>query len=159
MQVRLFNANNAAFLGVTIAFAIIGGLLYAGWFGEWREPDCQTYPVQSTASPQGSFRALHEQEACGSTDALRTVVLIAGGGGRAPVAAFTAVTGKALGVMSIGQRSLPLVLRWTGEHQLVITHPASVTPQLPGGTYGGVMVTLEAVPLKKTLNRSLERGL
>ena len=67
MHLRLFNANNAAFLGVTIAFAIIGGLTHAGWFGAWREPDCQGCAVQSAASPQGSFRALHEPEACGST--------------------------------------------------------------------------------------------
>ena len=36
MSIRLFNANNAAFLGVTIAFGTVAFVMVSGHWGEWR---------------------------------------------------------------------------------------------------------------------------
>lgn len=148
MQLRPFNINNAAFLGVSLAFALIGGMLYFDFFGPWREPECTTYPIQVVASPDGQWRAEQEQEACGTTDQLRTRVLVGRSGAKEQAVGFLAVTDKALGSMSIGQRSLPLSLRWEEGNRLVITHPAGVASQLPAGSYGGVDVRLMAAPGK-----------
>ena len=144
MQLRPFNMNNAAFLGVSLAFALIGGMLYFDFFGPWREPDCRSYPIQVISSPDGAWRAEQEQEACAGTDQLRTRVLVGKSGGAEQAIAFVSVTGNAMGSMQMSQRSLPLTLRWEGDKQLLIVHPAAVSSQLPAGLYGGVQVRLQA---------------
>ena len=144
MQIRLFNANNAAFLGVTIAFGAVAAAMVMGLFGEWREPDCQSYPVQSVASPSGNLRAVQEQEACGSTDRLVTTVSVRSGQSDTQSLAFRSVTGSALGAMSVGQRSLPLTLRWNGDAELVIGHPADVKPEAASTAAPGLKVTYVA---------------
>lgn len=141
MEFRLFNANNAAFLGVSLAFAIVGGMVVFGFFGPWREPDCQTYPIQVVASPGGRFKAEQEQQACAGNDQLRTRVLVSSAGSSAePVVAFESVTGQAMGAMSVGQRQLMLKLAWEGDDRLVIVHPQQAVSKLPEGTYAGVKV-------------------
>jgi hypothetical protein len=128
MSFRFFNANNAAFLGVSIAFGAIALALGLGWFGEWREPECDRLPVQSIASPSGALRAVHEQEACRSTNRLVTTVILKSD--KSPDAlVFRAETGDALGIMSVGQRSLSLSLKWVNESELTISHPAAVKPE------------------------------
>lgn len=126
---RLTNANNAAFAGVTLGFGAIAAALSLGWYGEWREPDCQGVPVQSIASPSGELRAVHEQSACASTDALHTTVAIAGGRFGDGRMVFSAVSGDALGAMAIGQRAPPLIIRWESDESLLIVHPAGLAPQ------------------------------
>jgi hypothetical protein len=148
MQLRPFNMNNAAFLGVSLAFALIGGMLYFDFFGPWREPECTTYPIQVVASADGQWRAEQEQEACGTTDQLRTRVLVGRVGAKDQAVGFLAVTDKALGSMSIGQRSLPLSLRWDEGNKLVIGHPPGVASSVPAGQHGGVDVRLVAAPGK-----------
>ena len=146
MQVRTFSARSAVFLAVTLAIAVFGGMYFFGhFFGGHTEPDCQALPIQLVLSPSGKRQARQEQEACGSTDELHTRVMLGTSGGGAPVPAFAATTGKALGANSVGQRALPLTLRWESEDRLLIIHPANVVSQLPPGTYGGVEVRLQAV--------------
>lgn len=128
------NARRAALIAVVLLAVFVAGLFYIGYFGDWHEPDCQTYPVQVLSSPGGTWRAEQEQEACISTDQLRTRVLVGRSGGKAPVPAFVAVTGNALGSMATGQRSVRLGLRWEGESRLVIVHPAWAPSQLPAGS-------------------------
>lgn len=144
MKLRAATVTTALLCFVTLMMVFMGGLYYIGYFHDWEEADCQGYPVQGVASPSGRLRAAQEQEACRSTDQLRTRVTITTPGQAEPVVAFIAVTGSALGSMATGQRSLPLSLRWEGEDRLVIVHPAGVASQLPAGPYGGVQVRLEA---------------
>jgi hypothetical protein len=144
MKLRAATVTTALLCFVTLMLVFMGGLYYIGYFHDWEEADCQDYPVQGVASPSGRLRAAQEQEACRSTDQLRTRVTITKPGQAEPVVAFIAVTGSALGSMATGQRSLPLSLRWEGEDRLVIVHPAWVASQLPAGPYGGVEVRLEA---------------
>jgi hypothetical protein len=150
MPTRLFNPRIAAGLGAAIAVALVGGLFYIGYFSDHHESDCQSYPLQVVLSPSGRLKAEQGQEACASTDQLRTTVTITRATGgvtpEAPATAFLAVTGKALGAMAIGQRALALTLRWEGDDSLVIVHPAGVVPQLPPGEYGGVKVRYAAQP-------------
>jgi hypothetical protein len=141
MQIRLFNANNAAFLGVTLAFGAVAAAMVMGVFGEWREPDCQSYPVQSVASPSGNLRAVQEQEACGSTDRLVTTVSVRSSQNDSQSLVFRSITGSALGAMSVGQRSLPLALRWRGDAELTIAHPADVKPEAASAAAPGLKVT------------------
>ena len=148
MHFRPFNANNAAFLGVTIAFGAVAIAMVMGAFGEWREPECDALPVQSVASPSGAHRAIHEQEACRSTDQLRTTVVVRSvnaTGSTSHALVFSSVTGSALGAMSVGQRSLPLLLRWNGETELVIGYPSAVKPEAPSVIATGLRVVLEPV--------------
>ena len=152
MQFRLFNANNAAFLGVTIAFGAVAIAMVMGAFGEWREPECDALPVQSVASPSGARRAIHEQEACRSTDQLRTTVVVRSenpSGSSSTALVFSSITGSALGAMSVGQRSLPLLLRWNGETELVIGYPANVKPEAPSALATGMRVVLEPVAIQR----------
>ncbi len=152
MQFRLFNANNAAFLGVTIAFGAVAIAMVMGAFGEWREPECDALPVQSVASPSGARRAIHEQEACRSTDKLRTTVVVRSvnvTGSTSHALVFSSITGSALGAMSVGQRSLPLLLRWNGETELVIGYPANVKPEAPSALATGMRVVLEPVAIQR----------
>ena len=103
MKIRLFNANNAAFLGVTIAFGAVAFVMVSGHWGEWREPECDSLPVQNVASPSGLRRALHDQEACRSTDQLRTSVIVRSAnpsGSTSLALVFAATTKDALGAMS-----------------------------------------------------------
>jgi len=144
MKLRAATFATALLCFVTLVMVFMGGLYYIGYFQDWEEADCQGYPVQGVASPSGRLRAEQEQEACRSTDQLRTRVTIAAPGQAEPVVAFIAMTGSALGSMATGQRSLPLTLRWESESRLVIVHPAGVASQLPAGPYGGVQVRLEA---------------
>jgi hypothetical protein len=58
---------------------------------------------------------------------------------------FSSVTGSALGAMSVGQRSLPLILRWNGDAELVIGYPADVKPEAPAAWATGLRVVLEPV--------------
>lgn len=146
MHFRLFNANNAAFLGVTIGFGAVALAMVLGYFGEWREPECDSLPVQSVASPSGVRRAIHEQEACRSTDQLRTTVVVRSvnaSGNTSMALVFSSITGDALGPMSVGQRSLPLILRWNGDTELVIGYPAGVKPELRSASAAGLRVVLE----------------
>lgn len=152
MQFRLFNANSAAFLGVTIAFGAVAIAMVMGAFGEWREPECAALPVQSVASPSGARRAIHEQEACRSTDKLRTTVVVRSvnvTGSTSHALVFSSITGSALGAMSVGQRSLPLLLRWNGETELVIGYPANVKPEAPSALATGMRVVLEPVAIQR----------
>ena len=146
MQFRLLSAGKTAFLAFALAFAVVGGMLFFHFYGDWEDADCQAYPMQVVISPGGSRRAEQEQEACASTDKLRTRVLVSGaaGGSAAPVVAYQVETGNALGAMAVGQRSVPLTLRWEGEERLVIVHPLAAPSQLPAGPYGGVDVRLQA---------------
>lgn len=146
MHFRPFNANNAAFLGVTIAFGVVALAMTQGYFGEWRDPDCQVYPVQNVPSPSGKHSAMHEQEACGSTDQLRTTVVVRSAnlsGTTSMALVFSSLTGSALGIMSVGQRSLPLELRWRGDTELVIGYPAGVKPDSLSSTASGMRILLE----------------
>jgi hypothetical protein len=147
MHFRLFNANNAAFLGVTIGFGVVALAMVLGFYGEWRDPDCQVYPVQTLPSPSGARSAVHEQEACGSTDKLRTTVVVrsATPAGSSTTLVFSSLTGSALGIMSVGQRSLPLLLRWNGDGELIVGYPAAVTPEPPAGSPAGLRVVFEAM--------------
>ena len=152
MHFRLFNANNAAFLGVTLAFGVVALAMFLGYFGEWRDAECDALPVQSVASPSGARRAIHEQEACRSTDKLRTTVVVRSvnaTGSSSHALVFSTVTGDALGPLSVGQRSLPLLLRWNGDAELVISHPAAVKPEAPSALASGVRVVLEPVSALK----------
>ena len=152
MQIRIFNANNAAFLGVTIAFGSVALAMYLGYFGEWRDAECDALPVQSVASPTGVRRAIHEQEACRSTDKLRTTVVVRSAnatGSTSHALVFSTVTGDALGAMSVGQRSLPLILRWNGDAELVIGYPASIKPEAPSALGSGVRIVLQPVATQK----------
>ena len=152
MHFRLFNANNAAFLGVTLAFGVVALAMFLGYFGEWRDAECDALPVQSVASPSGARRAIHEQEACRSTDKLRTTVVVRSAnatGSSSHALVFSTVTGDALGPLSVGQRSLPLLLRWNGDAELVISHPAAVKPEAPSALASGVRVVLEPVSALK----------
>ncbi len=152
MQFRLFNANNAAFLGVTIAFGAVAIAMMMGAFGEWREPECDALPVQSIASPSGARRAIHEQEACRSTDKLRTTVMVRSvnaTGSSSHVLVFSTVTGDALGAMTVGQRTLPLLLRWKGDAELVIGYPAGVKPEAPSVLATGLRVVLEPLAAQR----------
>lgn len=152
MHFRLFNANNAAFLGVTIAFGAVALAMYLGYFGEWRDAECDTLPVQNVASPSGVRRAIHEQEACRSTGKLRTTVVVrsvTATGASSHALVFTTVTGDALGAMSVGQRSLPMILRWNGDAELVIGYPANVKPEVPAAWATGLRVVLEPVTALK----------
>ena len=145
MKIRLFNANNAAFLGVTIAFGVVAGVMVSGHWGEWREPECDTLPVQNVASPSGARRALHDQEACRSTDQLRTSVVVRSinpSGTTSMALVFAATTKDALGAMSVGQRSLPLVLSWKSDTELVIVYPAGVVPDKIPASSVGLKVTV-----------------
>jgi hypothetical protein len=142
MLLRSFNPKKFVLVGLTLILVFVAGLFYIGYFGDWKEPDCQTYPVQVSASADGSWRAEQEQEACASTDQLRTRVLVGRAGAKEQAIAFVAVTDNALGSMSVGQRSVSLDLRWEAGNRLVIVHPAWVRPQLPAGLYGGVEVQL-----------------
>ena len=144
-RIRLFNANNAAFLGVTLAFGAVAVALGLGWFGEWREPDCTAYPVQSVASPSGRLRAVQEQEACGSTDRLRTSVILHLDGAPEGIEVLRVETGSALGAMSVGQRSLPLRLEWAGDARLSIHHPAGLSPTLADSA-DGVRIEAHSLP-------------
>ncbi len=147
MKIRLFNANNAAFLGVTIAFGAVALVMMSGRWGEWREPECDSLPVQNVASPSGQRRALHDQEACRSTDLLRTVVVVRSinpSGTTSTALVFAATTKDALGAMSVGQRSLPLALSWKNDAELVISYPAGVTPDKIPASGAGLKVTLIA---------------
>jgi len=141
MPLRSFKLK-AALVGAVLLLVFVAGLFYIGYFGDWKEPDCQSYPVQVVTSPDGRWRAEQEQEACASTDQLRTRVLVGGSGAKEQAIAFVAVTGNALGSMSVGQRSVSLDLRWEADNRLVIVHPAWVRSQLPAGPYGGVDVRL-----------------
>jgi len=144
MQDRTFSARSAVFLVIALAIAVFGGMFFFGhFFGGNSDPDCQGLPIQVVLSPSGQRQARQEQEACGSTDELHTRVLLGVSGGGEPVTAFAVTTAKALGANSVGQRALPLTLRWEGENHLLIIHPASVASQLPAGTYGGVEVRLQ----------------
>ena len=146
MHFRPFNANNAAFLGVTIAFGAVALAMYLGYFGEWRDPECDSLPVQSVASPSGARRAIHEQEACRSTDQLRTTVVVRSAnasGSSSTALVFSSITGSALGPMTVGQRTLPLVLHWNGDAELMIGYPANVKPDAPSALAIGVRVVLE----------------
>ena len=148
MHFRLFNANNAAFLGVTIAFGAVALAMVLGYFGEWRDPDCQVYPVQTLPSPSGARSAIHEQEACGSTDQLRTTVVVRSAnpsGSTSMALVFSSLTGSALGIMSVGQRSLPLVLRWNGDAELMVGYPADVKPEASSASAPGLRVVLEPI--------------
>ena len=148
MQFRLFNANNAAFLGVTLAFGAVALAMVLGYFGEWRDPECDALPVQTIASPSGARRAIHEQEACRSTDKLRTTVVVRSvnaTGVTSHALVFSTVTGDALGPLSVGQRSLPLMLRWNSDAELVISYPAAVKPEAPSALASGMRVVLEPV--------------
>ncbi len=152
MHFRLFNANNAAFLGVTIAFGAVALAMYLGYFGEWRDAECDTLPVQNVSSPSGVRRAIQEQEACRSTGKLRTTVVVrsvTATGASSHALVFTTVTGDALGAMSVGQRSLPLILRWNGDAELVIGYPANVKPEAPAAWATGLRVVLEPVAALK----------
>ena len=145
MKIRLFNANNAAFLGVTIAFGAVAFVMVSGHWGEWREPECDSLPVQSVASPSGVRRALHDQEACRSTDQLRTSVVVRSAnpsGSTSLALVFAATTKDALGAMSVGQRSLPLNLTWKSDAELVIGYPAGVVPDKISGSSAGLRVSL-----------------
>ena len=145
MKIRLFNANNAAFLGVTIAFGAVAFVMVSGHWGEWREPECDSLPVQSVASPSGVRRALHDQEACRSTDQLRTSVVVRSAnpsGGTSLALVFAATTKDALGAMSVGQRSLPLNLTWKSDAELVIGYPAGVVPDKIPASSAGLRVSL-----------------
>jgi hypothetical protein len=147
MQDRTFSARSSVFLAVALAIAVFGGMYFFGhFFGGHAEPDCQALPIQLVVSPSGQRQARQEQEACGSTNELHTRVLLGGSGGGEPVTAFAAITGKALGSNSVGQRALALTLRWEGENRLLIIYPAGVASQMPAGTYGGVDVRLQAAP-------------
>lgn len=150
MSTRLFNPKVAAFMGLAIAIVLVGGLFYVGYFSDHHEPDCQSYPLQVVLSPSGNYKAEQEQVACATTDQLRTSVTITPAQGGAPVTAFLAVSGKALGAMAAGQRTMPLALRWEGDSALVISHPPALHSQLPAGPYGGVNVRYEdaGVPVK-----------
>jgi hypothetical protein len=128
LKIRFTNANNAAFLGVTMGFGAIALALGLGWYGPWRDPDCQSYPVQSVTSASGEARALHEQEACSSTDRLTTRVTVSSSGSGSAATVFAAQSGDALGAMWTGQRTLPLKLVWESDAVLVIVHPAGVAP-------------------------------
>lgn len=145
MKIRLFNANNAAFLGVTIAFGAVAFVMVSGHWGEWREPECDSLPVQSVASPSGVRRALHDQEACRSTDQLRTSVVVRSAnpsGSTSLALVFAATTKDALGAMSVGQRSLPLNLTWKSDAELVIGYPAGVVPDKIPASSAGLRVSL-----------------
>lgn len=146
MSFRIFNANNAAFLGVTIAFGAVALIMFSGHWGEWREPECASLPVQNVASPSGVRRALHDQEACRSTDQLRTSVVVRSvnpSGTTSLALVFAATTKDALGAMSVGQRSLPLALTWNSDAELVIGYPAGVVPDQISGSSAGLKVVLE----------------
>ena len=148
MKIRLFNANNAAFLGVTIAFGAVALIMVSGHWGEWREPECDSLPVQNVASPSGLRRALHDQEACRSTDKLRTSVVVRSlnpSGTTSLSLVFAATTTDALGAMSVGQRSLPLALIWNSDAELTISYPAGVVPDQIPGSSAGLKVVLEPV--------------
>ena len=145
MKIRLFNANNAAFLGVTIAFGVVAAVMVSGHWGEWREPECDSLPVQNVASPSGLRRALHDQEACRSTDKLRTSVVVRSvhpSGTTSLALVFAATSADALGAMSVGQRSLPLALTWKNDAELVIGYPAGVVPDKIPGSSAGLRVSL-----------------
>ena len=145
MSIRLFNANNAAFLGITIAFGAVALVMVSGHWGEWREPECDSLPVQNVASPSGLRRALHDQEACRSTDQLRTSVVVRSAnpsGSTSLALVFAATTKDALGAMSVGQRSLPLNLTWKGDAELVIGYPAGVVPDKIPGSSAGLRISL-----------------
>ena len=149
MNIRLFNANNAAFLGVTIAFGAVAFVMVSGHWGEWREPECDSLPVQNVASPSGLRRALHDQEACRSTDKLRTSVVVRSvnpSGSTSLALVFAATSSDALGAMSVGQRSLPIALFWKSEAELVISYPESVVPDKISGAGAGLKVVLQ--PMK-----------
>jgi hypothetical protein len=120
--------------------------MYFGRSSRWHEADCQSFPVQMVLSPSGRFKAEQSQEACSSTDRLRTTVAVGEVGHGDPIPAFVSSTGEALGSMSIGQRSIPLNLRWDGDTALTIVYPAGVSSALPAGPYGGVEVRLESRP-------------
>lgn len=146
MHFRLFNANNAAFLGVTIAFGAVAGAMVLGYFGEWRDPDCQVYPIQAVPSPSGMRTALHEQEACSSTDQLRTTVVVRSvhpSGTTSMTLAFSSLTGSALGIMSVGQRSLPLTLHWRSDTELAVGYPSGIKADAPSTLGSGLRVVLE----------------
>ena len=146
MRFRIFNANNAAFLGVTIAIGAVALIMFSGHWGEWREPECDSLPVQNVASPSGVRRALHDQEACRSTDQLRTSVVVRSvnpSGSTSLALVFAATTKDALGAMSVGQRSLPLALTWKSDAELVIGYPAGVVPDQISGSSAGLKVVLE----------------
>ena len=145
MKIRLFNANNAAFLGVTIAFGVVAAVMVSGHWGEWREPECDSLPVQNVASPSGLRRALHDQEACRSTDKLRTSVVVRSvhpSGTTSLALVFAATTKDALGAMSAGQRSLPLNLTWKSDAELVIGYPAGGVPDKIPASSAGLRVSL-----------------
>ncbi len=149
MPLRMFNPKLAAVLGAGVALTLVGGLFYIGYFSDHHEPDCQVFPVQMVLSPSGAYKAEQEQEACASTDQLRTTVTISQAGGNSVPAeptptVFVAVSGKALGAMAAGQRSVALRLRWDGDGELVITHPPGLLPNLPPGTRGRIKVRYEA---------------
>ena len=150
MKIRLFNANNAAFLGVTIAFGAVACVMMSGHWGEWREPECDSLPVQNVASPSGNRRALHDQEACRSTDKLRTSVVVRTlnpSGTTSMALVFAATTKDALGAMSVGQRSLPLALSWKSDSELVISYPAGVVPdKIPPSSAGLKVSVVEQAP-------------
>jgi hypothetical protein len=141
MPLRSFKFK-AALVVAVLLLVFVAGLFYIGYFGDWKEPDCQTYPVQVSTSPDGRWRAEQEQEACASTNQLRTRVLVGTSGAKEQALAFVAVTDDALGSMSVGQRSVSLDLHWEAGNRLVIAHPAWIKPQLPAGLYGGVEVRL-----------------
>ncbi|MBL8376969.1 MAG: hypothetical protein JNM79_03800 [Burkholderiales bacterium] len=145
MRIRLTNANNAAFLGVTLGFAAIAAALVLGWYGQWREPDCQSLPVQSVAAAAGDVRAVQEQEACASTDRLATRVTVSGGRFGPGGTVFATESGDALGAMWTGQRTLPLKLVWESDAALAIFHPAHVAP-IAQPPLAGLSVRLVAVP-------------
>ncbi|MDB5806534.1 MAG: hypothetical protein JWN73_3856 [Betaproteobacteria bacterium] len=144
MQARSISARSAVFLVVALGVAVFGGMFFFHhFFATTPSAECEVYPLQLMLSPSGRRQARQEQEACGGSEEVRTRVLV-GDGSAAPVTAFEVVSSKALGSMSVGQRALPLTLRWQGEDRLLIIHPAGVASQLPAGSYGGVEVRLQA---------------
>ena len=62
---------------------------------------------------------------------------------------FSSITGDALGAMSVGQRSLPLILRWNGEAELAISYPVNVKPEAPSALASGIRVVLTPVAAAK----------
>jgi len=147
MQARSISARGAVFLAAALAIAVFGGMFfYHHYFAAAPAAECETYPLQLKLSPSGQRQALQEQEACGGSEQVRTRVLVGKSGGAAPVTAFEIVSSKALGSMSVGQRALPLTLRWEGDERLLIIHPAGLASRLPAGVYGGVEVRLQAAP-------------
>lgn len=145
MQARSISARSAVFLVIALGVAVFGGMFFFHhFFAAAPSAECEVYPLQVIASPSGRRQARQEQQACGGSEEVRTRVLVGESGSGAPVTAFEVVNSNALGAMSVGQRAMPLTLRWDGEDRLLIIHPVGVASRLPAGIYGGVEVRLQA---------------